>query len=319
MEYRQLGKHGLKVSELSLGSWITFGEMIDDDRARDCMLAAYEAGVNYFDNADVYAEGKSEIIMGKIMKDLKRSDLVISSKAYWPMGTGPNDKGLSRKHIVESVHNSLERFGTDYLDLFFCHRYDTETPLEEVVRALDDLVHQGKILYWGTSAWRGAQISDAVGVANRWGLYAPAVEQPHYHMFQRDIVETELVEAARQHGVGIVVWSPLNSGILSGKYNDGVPKDSRVEHHEWLRGALTDEKLDKVRRLTTLAGELDATMAQLALAWLLRMPELSSIITGATRIGQIEENLKAVDVKKQLTPEILERIEAILQNDPNAE
>ena len=319
MEYRQLGKNGLKVSELSFGSWITFGEMLDDDMARDCMLAAYELGVNYFDNADVYAMGKSEVIMGKIMKDLKRSDLIISSKAYWPMGDGPNDKGLSRKHIIDSVNNSLERFGTDYLDLFFCHRYDTETPLEEVVRALDDLVHQGKILYWGTSEWRGAQISDAVGVANHWGLYAPVVEQPHYHMFHRDVVETQLVEAARQHGIGLVVWSPLNSGILSGKYNSGVPKDSRVEHHEWLRGALTDEKLDKVRQLSKLAEELNATMAQLALAWLLRLPELSSIITGATRPGQVEENLKAVEVKKQLTPEILERIESILQNDPNAE
>lgn len=319
MEYRQLGKHGLKVSELSLGSWITFGEMIDNDMARDCMLAAYESGINYFDNADVYAMGESEIVMGRVMKTLKRSDLIISSKAYWPMGDGPNDKGLSRKHIIDSVNNSLKRFGTDYLDLFFCHRYDNETPLEEVVRALDDLVHQGKILYWGTSEWRGAQISDAVGIANKWGLYGPVVEQPHYHMFHRNVVETELVDAARQHGVGIVVWSPLNSGILSGKYNSGIPKDSRVEHHEWLRDALTDDKLDKVRELTKLAKELNATMAQLALAWLLRLPELSSVITGATRPSQVEENLKAVEVKKQLTPEILARIESILQNDPNAE
>ena len=318
MEYRQLGKHGLKVSELSLGSWIPFGEMIDDDMARDCMLAAYESGINYFDNADVYAMGQSEITMGRIMKDLKRSDLIISSKAYWPMGDGPNDKGLSRKHIIDSVNNSLERFGTDYLDLFFCHRYDTETPLEEVVRALDDLVHQGKILYWGTSEWRGAQISDAAGIASKWGLYGPTVEQPHYHMFQRDVIETELVDVARQHGIGLVAWSPLNSGILSGKYNTGIPDECRVQHHEWLRGALTDEKLDKVRELTKLAEELNATMAQLALAWLLRLPELSSVITGATRPSQVEENLKAVEIKAQLTPEILSRIESILQNDPNS-
>jgi voltage-dependent potassium channel beta subunit len=317
MEYRRLGKHGLKVSELSLGAWLTFGEQIDEATARECMLAAFEAGVNYFDNADAYAAGQAEIVMGKIMKDLKRSDLVISSKLFWPLGSGPNDRGLSRKHIMESVHGSLRRLGTDYLDLYFCHRYDPETPVEEVVRAMDDLVHQGVVLYWGTSEWRGGQIAHAVGLARQWGLYAPAVEQPQYHMFKRDVVETELVEAAQQHGLGLVTWSPLASGILTGKYNDGIPSGSRMEQHEWLRGNLTQEKIDKVRQLTALARELDASVAQLALAWLLRLPELSSVITGASRVGQVHENLKAAELKTKLTSDVLERIEVILDNNPN--
>ena len=317
MEYRRLGEHGLKVSEISLGAWLTFGEQIDEDTARECMLAAHEAGVNYFDNADVYAHGQAEIVMGQIMKDFKRSDLVISSKVFWPMGSGPNDRGLSRKHIMESIHNSLKRLGTDYLDLYFCHRYDPETPLEEVVRAMDDLVHQGKILYWGTSEWRGGQIAHAAGLARQWGLYPPSVEQPQYHMFKRDVVETELVEAARQHGVGLVTWSPLASGVLTGKYNDSIPAGSRLDHHEWLRRGLTPDKIEKVRQLTKVAKELGASTAQLALAWLLRLPEVSSVITGASRANQVHENLKAAELKDSLTPEVLERIERILDNDPN--
>jgi voltage-dependent potassium channel beta subunit len=316
MEYRRLGEHGLKVSELSLGAWLTFGEQIDEDTARECMLAAHEAGVNYFDNADVYAQGQAEIVMGKIVKDLKRSDLVISSKVFWPMGPGPNDRGLSRKHIMESVHNSLKRLGTDYLDLYFCHRYDPETPMEEVVRAMDDLVHQGVVLHWGTSEWRGGQIAHAVGVARQWGLYPPAVEQPQYHMFKRDVVETELLEAVHQHGIGVVTWSPLASGILTGKYNDGIPAGSRLDRQEWLRRNLTQDKIDKVRQLTAVAKELDTNVAQLALAWLLRLPEVSSVITGASRVSQVHENLKAVELKDKLTPDVLERIETILGNDP---
>lgn len=317
MEYRRLGNHGLKVSELSLGAWLTFGEQIDEDTARECTLAAYEAGVNYFDNADVYAHGQAEIVMGKIIKDLKRSDLVVSSKVFWPMGSGPNDRGLSRKHIMESVHNSLRRLGTDYLDLYFCHRYDAETPMEEVVRTMDDLVHQGKILYWGTSEWRGGQIAQAVGTARQWGLYPPAVEQPQYHMFKRDVVETEVVEAAQQHGIGVVTWSPLASGILTGKYNEGIPAGSRLDHHEWLRRNLTQDKIDKVRQLTAVARELEVNVTQLALAWLLRLPEVSSVITGASHVSQVHENLKAVELRGKLTPDVLERIEVILENDPN--
>lgn len=318
MEYRRLGKYGLKVSELSLGAWVTFGGQVGEDVARECIRAAYEAGVNYFDNADAYARGNAEIVMGNVIKDFKRTDLVISSKLFWPMGEGPNDRGLSRKHIMESVHGSLKRLGTDYLDLYFCHRYDPEVPVEEVVRAMDDLVHQGKVLYWGTSEWRGGQIAHAVGLANQWGLYAPAVEQPQYNMFTRSIVETELVEAAHQHSVGLVTWSPLASGVLTGKYNDGIPEGSRLAdpNYAWLQNIITEERIAKVRQLTEVANDLGCTVAQLAIAWLLRVPEVSSVITGATRAGQVHENLKAAEIKGKLTPDMLERIEVILGNNP---
>jgi voltage-dependent potassium channel beta subunit len=311
-----MGKYGLKISELSLGAWLTFGAQIDQDTARECMLVAYEAGVNFFDNADAYADGQAEMVMGKVIQELKRSDLVVSSKLFWPMGHGPNDRGLSRKHIMESVHNSLRRLGTDYLDLYFCHRYDSETPVEEVVRAMDDLVHQGKILYWGSSEWQGGQIAHAVGLANQWGLYPPAVEQPQYNMFKRDIVEIELAEAAHQHGIGLVTWSPLASGILTGKYNDGIPAGSRLEHYEWLRPRLSPEHVEKVRQLTMVARELGASVTQLAIAWLLRLPEVSSVITGATRASQVRENLQAAELKGKLAPDVLERIEGILGNNP---
>jgi len=321
MDYRKLGRHGLKVSEISLGAWITFGGQVGEDIARECILAAYETGVNFFDNADVYASGNAAIVMVNIIKDLKRTDLVISSKVFWPTGDGPNDRGLSRKHIMESIHRSLKRLGTDYLDLYFCHRYDPDVPVEEVVRAMDDLVHQGKILYWGTSEWRGGQIAHAAGLARQWGLYPPAVEQPQYNMFHRQIVETELVEAAQQHGVGLVAWSPLASGILTGKYNDGIPEDSRLgnPNYAWLREFLTEERRSKARQLAQVAKELDTTMPKLALAWLLRLPELSSVITGASRVSQVHENLKALELKEKLTPDVLARIEEILDNDPNAE
>ncbi len=320
LEYRRLGRHGLKISELSLGAWVTFGGQVGQDVAAECIMAAYEAGVNFFDNADIYAKGQAEIVMGQVIKDLKRSDLVISSKVFWPMGDGPNDRGLSRKHIMESAHSSLKRLGTDYLDLYFCHRYDTETPLEEVVRAMDDLVHQGKILYWGTSEWRGGQIAHAIGLARQWGLYPPAVEQPQYNMFRREIVETELVEAAHQHGVGLVTWSPLASGILTGKYNDGIPEDSRLADpdYTWLQKFVTEDRIAKVRRLIEVAQDLNVTVAQLALAWLLRLPEISSVITGASRVEQVHQNLKAVELKSKLTPDVLERIEEILGNNPNS-
>ena len=321
MEYRRLGKYGLKVSELSLGAWVTFGGQVGEDVARECILAAYEAGVNFFDNADMYSKGNAEIVMGNVIKDIKRTDLVISSKVYWPMGDGPNDRGLSRKHIMESLHSSLKRLQTDYLDLYFCHRYDPEVPLEEVVRAMDDLVHQGKVLYWGTSEWRPDQISNAVGLARQWNLYPPAVEQPQYNMFNRTNVEVQLADVVQQHGVGLVVWSPLASGILTGKYNDGIPSNSRlaIPKYEWLREFVTEENVLKVRQLTELARELDATVAQLALAWLLRRQEVNSVITGATHPGQLQENLKASDLKTKFTADVLERIESILANNPRSQ
>ncbi len=321
MEYRRLGQHGIKVSALSLGAWVTYGGQVGEDVARECMMAAFESGVNFFDNADVYANGNAERVMGKIIKDMKRSDLVISSKVFWPTGDGPNDRGLSRKHIMESAHASLKRLGTDYLDFYFCHRYDPEVPLEEVVRVMDDLVHQGKVLYWGTSEWRGSQIAQANGLARQWGLYPPALEQPHYNMFHRHIVETELVEAAGAYGTGLVTWSPLASGLLTGKYNDGIPEDSRLADpdYEWLRQIVTEERIAKVRQLTTIAQELGCSLAQLSIAWLLRLPEISSVITGASRASQVHENMKALEILPKLTPDVLEQIEEILGNAPQAE
>lgn len=323
MEYRKLGKNGIKVSEFSLGAWVTYGGQVGEDVALECMQAAYEYGVNFFDNADIYAMGQAEIVMGNVIKKLgwSRKDLVISSKVFWPTGDGPNDRGLSRKHIMESVHASLKRLDTDYLDLYFCHRYDPTVPVEEVVRAMDDLVHQGKILYWGTSEWRGGQIAHATGLARQWGLYPPAVEQPQYNMFKRDVVETELVDAAQQHGVGMVVWSPLASGILTGKYNDGFPEGSRMADpdYAWLRQFVTEDKIAKVRALTEVANDLGGTVAQLALVWLLRLPEISSVITGASRAEQVHQNMKALELKDKLTPDVLAKIEEILGNNPNAE
>ncbi len=323
MQYRKVGKHGIKISEFSLGAWVTYGGQVGEDVALECMQAAYEHGVNFFDNADIYAMGQAEIVMGNVIRKLglNRTDLVISSKVFWPFGDGPNDRGLSRKHIMEAVHGSLKRLGTDYLDFYFCHRYDPNVEVEEVVRAMDDLVHQGKVLYWGTSEWRGQQIADAVGVARQWGLYPPAIEQPHYNMFTRHIVETELMDAAHNHGVGLVVWSPLASGVLTGKYNSGIPQASRLADpdYDWLRGVITAERVAKVRQLTEVANELDCSMAQLALVWLLRKPEITSVITGASRAEQVHENMKALEFKDKLTPDVLARIEEILANDPNAE
>jgi voltage-dependent potassium channel beta subunit len=323
VEYRKLGKNGIKVSEFSLGAWITYGGQVGEDVALECMKAAYDHGVNFFDNADMYSKGQAENVMGNVIRKLgiERKNLVISSKVFWPTGDGPNDRGLSRKHIMESVDASLKRLQTDYLDLYFCHRYDPEVPLEEVVRAMDDLVHQGKVLYWGTSEWRGWQISNAAGLARQWGLYAPAVEQPQYNMFYRDIFEVELADTAREHGMGTVVWSPLASGILTGKYNDGIPDGSRMAqaNYSWLQQFVTEDKITRVRALADVAVDLAMTTAQLALVWLLRLPEVSSVITGASRAGQVHENMKALEMKDKLTPDVLEKIESILGNDPNAE
>ena len=319
MNYRRMGRTGLKLSEISLGAWLTFGQQIDDSEASRILHKAYELGVNFFDNADIYARGEAEIVMGKAIKDLPREALVISSKVFWPTMEGPTGRGLSRKHIMESCHASLKRLGLDYLDLYFCHRYDPETPVDEVVRAMDDLVHQGKVLYWGTSEWRGSQIANAYGIATQWGLYPPAVEQPHYNMFVRRRVEDELAPAADDFGFGIVSWSPLRSGLLTGKYNQGIPSGTRLEQHEWLRGVLTDENIGKVGKLAQLAEEMGVGLPQLAIGWLLRIPQITSVITGATNLKHIEENLKSSEVLEMLTPEILERIEKILGNKPEPE
>ncbi len=318
MHYRRLGKSGLKVSEISLGSWVTMGSQIDEDTSKELILTAFEKGINFFDNADIYARGKAEEVMGKVIQDMPREEIVLSSKVFWPTMKGPNGRGLSRKHITESIHASLKRLQTDYLDLYFCHRYDPDTPTEEIVYTMTHLIEQGKILYWGTSEWRASQIVEAIGVARQYNLIPPTMEQPQYHMFHRERVELELSPTCDSHGIGLTTWSPLASGILTGKYNDGIPDGSRVsiESMAWLKDHITEDKIEKVRQLELLAMELNITVAQLAIAWLLRRKEVSSVITGATKLSQLEENLAARESVSKLGNEILERIEEILDNDP---
>ena len=318
MHYRRLGRSGLKISEISLGAWITFGNQIGEQNAVDLIHAAYDQGVNYFDNADMYAAGQAEVVMGRAISSLPREALVISSKVFWPTMPGPNGRGLSRKHIIESVHASLKRLGTDYLDLYFCHRYDPDTPIEEVVQTMDILVRQGKILYWGTSEWEAAQVAQAFGAARQYGFIPPTMEQPQYNLFHRKRVELELTPVCRDFGLGLTTWSPLYSGILSGKYNDGIPEGSRASllDMSWIRDRITLDRIRAVRQLTALATELEITTAQLAIAWLLRRKEVSSVITGATRVEQLDENLGAAEATEKLTDDVLEQIEQIVQNLP---
>lgn len=313
MHYRRLGRTGLKVSEISLGAWLTFGNQIDEQTAIDLVHAAYEHGVNFFDNADVYANGQAEIVMGKAIKTLQRETLVISSKVFWPTFPGPNGRGLSRKHIFESIHASLRRLGTDYVDLYFCHRYDPDTPFEEVARAMDDLVHQGKVLYWGTSEWEAYQIAEVYSACREYGQVPPSMEQPQYNLFHRKRVEDHIMPLARDLGLGLTTFSPLYFGILTGKYNDGIPSGSRASHEDmaWLRERITPERIAIVRQLTALAQELGLTTSQLAIAWVLRRKEVSSVITGASRLEQLDENLAAAEAVEKLTNDILERIDAI--------
>lgn len=318
MHYRRLGRSGLKVSEISLGSWITFGAQIEENTASDLIHAAYDAGVNFFDNADVYADGQAEIVMGEAIKDLPREALVISSKVFAPTMPGPNGRGLSRKHIVESINASLRRLQLDYLDLYYCHRFDPDTPLEEVIFTMTHLIEQGKILYWGTSEWTAAQISQAFGVARQYNLIPPTMEQPQYNMFHRQRMEDEISPLAKEMGIGLTTFSPLHFGILTGKYNDGIPEGSRaaLENMAWLQDDLTPERLDIVRILGVVAADLGITQAQLALAWILRRKAVSSVITGATKISQLEDNLAAADALPLLTDDVLENIDEILGNHP---
>lgn len=313
MHYRRLGRTGLKVSEISLGAWLTFGNQIEEQTAINLVHAAYEQGINFFDNADVYANGQAEVVMGKAIKNLQRETLVISSKVFWPTFPGPNGRGLSRKHIFESIHASLRRLGTDYLDLYFCHRYDPDTPFEEIARAMDDLVHQGKVLYWGTSEWESYQIAEVYSACREFGLVPPSMDQPQYNLFHRKRVEDHIMPLARDLGLGLTTFSPLYFGILTGKYNDGIPAGSRASHEDmaWLRERITPERIAIVRQLTALAQELGLTTSQLAIAWVLRRKEVSSVITGASRLEQLDENLAAAEAVEKLTNDILERIEAI--------
>jgi voltage-dependent potassium channel beta subunit len=315
VEYRQLGKTGIKVSEIALGAWLTFGGSVDEQGTQACVKAAVDNGVNFLDNADIYAGGEAERVVGKTIRELglRRQHLVLSSKVFWPMSDDVNDRGLSRKHIMESIEGSLCRLGTDYVDIYFCHRYDPATPVDEVVRAMDDLVHQGKVLYWGTSMWSAAQIEDAVGTARVLDCYLPQVEQPRYNMLDRKI-EREVLPTCAKHGIGVTVFSPLAQGLLTGKYNDGIPEDSRAARSDWLDDELNEENVVKVRKLTGLAGELGLQVSHLALAWILRRPEISAVITGATKPEHVLSNVKAAGA--HLDADVLEQIESILDNVP---
>lgn len=320
MEYRRLGRAGLKVSALSLGAWVTYGGQVGEEVARECMAAAYDAGVNFFDNAEAYANGQAEIVMGNVIKQLgwRRESIVVSTKVFWG-GKGPNEVGLSHKHIIEGVNNSLRRLQLDYVDLLFCHRPDPNTPIEETVRAMDILIKQGKVFYWGTSEWSAAEIVRADGLARQYGLTPPTMEQPQYNMIVRERFEKEYAPLYRDLGYGTTIWSPLASGLLTGKYNEGIPEGTRLasEGYDWLREQLFKPgRIETVRRLKPLADELGCSQAQLALAWCLKNPNVSTVITGASRAQQVTENMQALEIAAQLTPEVLERIEGVLQNKP---
>lgn len=326
MDYRFLGSTGLKVSALSYGAWVTFSDQIDEAAAAACMTAARDAGVNFFDNAEAYAGGRAETMMGSILKKSgwKRSDLVVSTKIYWG-GEGPNDVGLSRKHILEGTEASLRRLQLDAVDLLFCHRPDAATPTEEVVRAMSDLVRRGLTHYWGTSEWSAAEIMHAYHIARAERLVPPAMEQPQYNMFCRERVEKEYDILYRIIGLGTTIWSPLASGLLTGKYNRGIPSGTRLglKGYGWLRsrfvGPEAEAKLVKVRKLVRLASELGISLPRLAIAWCLVNPRVSTVITGASKPEQVVENMKAVDDVRLLTPEVLARVEEILGNAPAPE
>ncbi len=303
MPYRKMGKSGLSLSAVSLGGWTTFGGTVKDSQLiHKIHRLAYEHGINFFDIADVYAHGESERIMGVALKEFPRHELVISSKVFWPMSQDINNKGLSRKHIMESVHASLKRIGTDYLDLYFCHRFDTETPLEETIRAMDDLVRQGKILYWGTSEWSADQLIEAHEICQLGGYYKPSVEQPQYSLLARDRMEKEIIPAALQLGMGLVTWSPLASGFLTGKYDAGV-SSGRLTRIDWLKDLLyTSQNIERVKQMKSIADDLSCSRSQLAIAWLLAQNGINSVILGATSAEQLEENIGSLKVK--ITPEV---------------
>jgi voltage-dependent potassium channel beta subunit len=325
MEYRYLGRSGIKVSELSFGSWVTFSNQVDVDAAAESMSAAYEAGVNFFDNAEVYAGGKSEQIMGAALRKLgwRRSSYLVSTKFFWGIHKGPNEENtLNRKRLIEGINGSLERFGLDYVDLIYCHRPDPTTPVEETVWAMHNIIEWGKALYWGTSEWPAAEIIAAIEIADRHHLHKPVMEQPQYNMLVRERFEKEYARLFKDYGYGATTWSPLASGLLTGKYNNGIPADSRgaLKGYEWLRGTLTDaHSIAKVKALVPVAQELGCTMAQMAIAWCLKNPNVSTVITGASRVSQVHENLKAAQAAAKLTPEIMARIDGILGNAPGKE
>lgn len=302
----------MKVSVVSFGGWINYGEgKVEAEEAERCVEKAHDLGINFFDLADVYGRGKAEEQMGATLKQYPRHTLVISSKVFWPMSDDVNDRGLSRKHIRESITKSLKRLGTEYIDIYFCHRPDPETPVEETVRTMNDLIHEGKVLYWGTSEWRGADLQAAYDVCNKYGLIKPQTEQPQYSMLYRKPVEDDVLPVAEPEGTGLVIWSPLAQGMLTGKYDNGVPAGSRFEREDWAKERFfTPENVEKVKALKPIADELGISRAQLGLAWVLRHSGVSSVITSATKVGQVEENVKAAGVL--LSDEVVQRIDAVL-------
>lgn len=318
MNYRRLGTSGLKLSELSIGSWVTYGNQLDDRLARECMAAAHDAGVNFFDNAEIYAKGLSETIMGGVLKKMgwRRSSYIVSTKFFWGLADGPNEKNtLNRKYLMQAIDGSLARLGLDYVDLVFCHRADPETPIEETVHALHDMIVAGKALYWGTSEWSAAEIMAAWQIADRHHLHKPVMEQPQYNLLHRDRVEKEYARLYSDIGLGTTIWSPLASGLLTGKYNEGIPPGTRatLKGYEWLAEGLTDRaQIAVVKRLVPIAADLGCTLAQMSLAWCLKNPHVSTVITGASRPAQVAENLQALEVVGKLTPDVMTRIEAAL-------
>ncbi|AFK07788.1 putative oxidoreductase, aryl-alcohol dehydrogenase like protein [Mesotoga prima MesG1.Ag.4.2] len=318
MEYRKVGKSGLLVSELSLGSWLTFGAQLDIDNAREAMREAYRAGINFFDTAEAYASGMAESMMGEILKEFKREEVVVSTKIFWG-GNKPNQKGLSRKHLLEGTWNSLKRLQLNYVDILFAHRPDPEVPVEEVVLGMDYIVRNGLAFYWGTSEWSSKELEEAHKVADRLNAIHPVVEQPQYNMFVRERVESEYRPIYEKYGLGLTVWSPLASGLLTGKYNKGIPEDSRLAKFPGLKKHLEESKLfssenlKKVERLAAVAKKLDTELAQLALAWILKNENVSSIILGVSKVQQLRDNLKALDVKDKLTEEITKEIYSIIE------
>ena len=319
MEYRRLGKSGLKVSALSFGAWVTFAQQMSEEEAGACMTAAYDAGGNFFDNAEAYARGKAEEVMGRVLKRTgwKRETYIVSSKVFWG-GDTANEEGLSRKHVIEACHAALRRLQVDYLDLYFCHRPDPNTPIEETVLAMGDLVRQGKVLYWGTSEWEGKDIAEAARLAREWHVAPPQMEQPQYNLFERHKVEVDYAPLYDSIGLGTTIWSPLASGLLTGKYNTGVPKGSRLDmpSYEWLRKnlekTLQDGRAQKVEKLGRLAAEVGVALPAFALAWCLKNPHVSTVITGASRAAQVTANFKALDAVVKLTDDVMKRVEQIL-------
>jgi voltage-dependent potassium channel beta subunit len=323
MEYRRLGKSGLQLSVLSYGSWVTFHKQIEDNSADELMGIAYDNGINFFDNAEGYAFGESENMMGRVLKkkNWDRTSYVLSSKVFFGSrkNSKPNQTGLSRKHVVEACHEALTRLQTDYLDLYFCHRPDVDTPIQEVVWTMHNLIQQGKVLYWGTSQWSGAEIMEAHRVAQEYKLIGPVMEQPQYNMFERYKMEMDYVPVFKNVGLGTTIWSPLAAGFLTGKYNDGIPEDSRlaIEGFDWLKKRwVQEDKIAKVKKLAIVAKELDVTLASLAIAWTIYNPMVTTAILGATKASQLNDNLNALDTLKKLTPEVIMKIEDILQNKP---